>query len=208
MARNQKFVPPPERVDDLTVWEKALDVPIMLRDVFRYFFIREHDLNLKEPINVVMERFARGSDQQKQEARKTLAGLQLVILNLMLFCSGYDHGKEGGPEFIAVGVKSWDTQLLTGDDMFPRNFGNFHETSRQAPSQKFETPISPSEGWMFRMIDFKDNFLKVVQSLTYYNPKDPDKNVEEITRKLNSPEAEHARRCIAVFLKPEVPVQN
>ncbi len=200
---NKKFVPPPERVDDLSEWEKSLDVPHMVRDLPRGFYLRIEDLRLKEPIGLVLERFARGSEMQQQEARKILGGLQLVVLNLMLFCSGYDYGKDSDESFIHVGVKQWDTGMLTGNEMYPRNFGNFHEISRQSTSSKYDTPLSPSEGWMFRMIDFKENFLKVVQSLNFFEPADLED--PGVARRLQSPEHEYAVRCIQKFLPVAAP---
>lgn len=196
---SQQFVPPPERVDDLSEWERAVDVPHKLRDLFRYFFIRERDLELKEPINVLLQRFQNGSEIEKQEAQAVLGRLQLVVLNLMLKCSGYQFGTEGH-DWIAVPVKQWETAMLVGNPSLPRNFGNLHGISRMPDQQKFDTPVSPSEGWMFRMVDFKDNFIKLVQSLNFYEPDEVDS--PDVTYRLGSKERKYAEQCIRRFLGP------
>jgi hypothetical protein len=174
---NQRYLSPAEREDDLGVWEGPEDVDSRIRDLPAAFSLTERDLGLPRGTETLIRQFKNPENKtQAREAKAYLEKAQLVLLNLMLRSSGY----RGTP--VTVPVKQWEYAWLVGDTSYPKNFGNTHQQSRQSDDHRFTEAVSPGEGWTYRMLDFKDNFLVVLKSLRYFNPV-----------KRNSPEAEEAR---------------
>lgn len=184
---------PPERTDDLTIYESPEDVDGRLRDLPAAYAIPESGWLLPDgkTIGQILEQYERPeTDTQKKEAVVLLSRIQLVLLNLMLHSSGYRSD-----EPVTSPVKEWDIRMLLGDKTQTTNFGNHHEVSRiPEDTGRLATPISPGEGWLYRMVDFKENFLTIVRSFRYFAPKEEGEYTE--SRAYNSDKAKWARKLI------------
>lgn len=186
-----RFIPPAEREDDLCEWEHENDVDKRIADLPAKFGIKETDLGLAGGTAGLVRQFLQPENKTlAAEAKRKLSKLQLLVLNLMLYSSGYRDDP------VTAEVKKWPSQLLVGDDMQLTNFGNYPLQSRQSDDNRHASPVSPGEGWLYRMIDFKENFFKVLKSLNYYTPKpgvDADRAHAEV---MGRREVEFAHRLL------------
>lgn len=193
----ESIITPPERVDDLSEWENVNDVESRLRDLPAAYAIPERGWNLPDDKRVgqLVEQYKNPeTDTQKKEAASLLGKIQLILLNLMLHSSGFRSD-----EPVTTPVKQWDIRMLIGDRSQRTNFGNRHEVSRiPEDTGRLATPVSPGEGWMYRMIDYKENFLTVVRSLRYFAPTEA--GAKHAERSFNSEKAVWARKLIAHFM--------
>ena len=194
MKKTMEYKSPSERTDDLSEWGRVEDVDQRIRDLPASFALKESDLMIPEQksIGQVVEQYNNpDTPTQRKAAEDVLSRLQLIVLNLMAYASGYRD-----KEPITSPVKEWPTYMLVGDRTQPSNFGNVHEVSRIPEDNRHATPISPGEGWWFRMVDYENNFLVVVRSLTFHD-SDHEKATEENTeRQRNRDKAKWARKMI------------
>lgn len=193
-----KFVPPAQREDDLSEWKNENDVPNHLRDLPRYFHLREKDWGLPFRPETLIQRLEIGTDNEKKEAQQILHRMYFAVLNLMLFCSGYEKTIEN--ELVNSHVREWETHMLVGNPAFPRNFGNQQAVSRQPDQKKFATPNHAYEGRFFRMLDYKNNFLTVVKAFKYYEP-DEEETPEVKYKTEESKEGVFGRRVVKAFME-------
>lgn len=165
MSKTQ-FVSPAERTDDLTEWERPEDVNLRILELLAAFGLTERDLRLPPDTDIsrlVSQYNQPDNKTQKAQAKQHIERLLLIVLNLML----YESGRRNEKDPVVVPVGEWDMRLLVGDDTYNSNFGNRHEVSRIPEDGRHATPISPGEGWWYRMIDYKDNFLKILPGLRF-----------------------------------------
>jgi hypothetical protein len=162
----ETYTPPSKRLEDLAEFTNVEDVPVRIRELPRYFYLKESDFGLKETLAHYVRNLKSDSETERKEAKDYLSRVQLVLLNLMLQCSGYKG------ETIQAPVAEWPTEMLIGDARYPRNFGNPFQPSRPSDDSRYDSPNNGGEGWLYRVLDFKDNFGVVISSLRYFEPDD------------------------------------
>lgn len=193
MAR-ETYQSPAERTDDLSPWTKSEEVDARIRDLPAAYGLLESDLGIPQQMTIpqIIARFQKPENPtQKQEAANILKRLQLVVLNLMLHSSG--HRDE---EPVTSPVKEWPMHLLVGDDREVTNFGNVHQVSRIPEDNRYHTPVSPGEGWCYRMVDFEDNFLHVARGLRFMDPNHEKATAENIERVRSQDKSKWAQRMV------------
>lgn len=192
--KEQAYKSPSERTDDLSAWERVEDVDQRIRDLPAAYGLMESDFKLPQQMTIpqIIDRFQKpDTPVQQQEAKAVLKRLQVVVLNLMLRSSGYLGDVVTSP------VKDWPPYLLVGDARMPTNFGNMHEVSRIPEDSRYATPVSPGEGWAFRMVDFEDNFFLIARGLSFLDPTHEKATPENIERVRQQDKSKWAQKMVA-----------
>jgi hypothetical protein len=189
----ETYIPPSKRLEDLAEFKDVEDVPVRIRELPRYFFLKESDFGLKETLASYVRNLKSDSEVERKEAKDILSKVQLTLLNLMLKCSGYKG------ETIMAPVTEWPTEMLIGDARNPRNFGNPFQPSRPSDDSRYDDPNNGGEGWLYRVLDFKDNFGVVISSLRYFEPD--DEQHPKMVKKRQSEQCKFALNLIASLFR-------